>query len=390
MKDEISAASDFLTRLIGRQNSDHLSDQQLKQFRNQLEVVLHRKFANHWFPDKPSRGQAFRCIRVNENIRRDSILETVCQEIGLPFAHLIMPAELTLWIDPEEVTCRFGEHKGSYCIVAQFKDGNNENYADTINVDELEQISAERSKQVSLIVFVLSLCPLTTDSSLISLMSQASFDMLEARQRKQARIMAAKSQQQQQQQQMQQMTHPYDYSSDMMHPVYGMQTHHSSPAAAAVMTSANYYNHHHQQHHSPYAGYHNTAGNKYNTSSYSPVSGIMTANGAAAAAGPQSSSPYTQSFSISPTNMRPVNTNGFRAAAGYSSPSFASASAAAAAASVIGSGKFGSAARGLGSAFNSASSASAGGAGSASGASGTSTAGPQNDRFHFVKSSLKA
>lgn len=148
MKDEISAASDFLTRLIGRQNSDHLSDQKIQQFRKQLETVLHRKFVNHWFPDAPSRGQAYRCIRVNENIRRDSILETVCQEIGLSFADLHMPAELTLWIDPEEVTCRFGEHKGSYCVVAQFKDGNKENYADTINVDELEQISAERSKQV--------------------------------------------------------------------------------------------------------------------------------------------------------------------------------------------------------------------------------------------------
>ena len=147
MKDEISAASDFLTRLISRQN-DHLSESQVQQFRQQLDCVLHRKFANHWFPDKPSRGQAFRCIRVNENIRRDSILETVCQEIGLPFTDLIMPTELTLWIDPEEVTCRFGEHKGSYCLVAQFKDGNKENYADQINVDELEQMSLLRNKQV--------------------------------------------------------------------------------------------------------------------------------------------------------------------------------------------------------------------------------------------------
>lgn len=147
MKDEISAAADFLTRLISRQN-DHLTEDQVREFRDHLGLVLHRKFANHWFPDKPSRGQAFRCIRVNENIRRDSILETVCHEIGLPFADLCMPAELTLWIDPEEVACRFGEHKGSYCIVAQFKDGNKENYVDQINVDELEQKSAERSKQV--------------------------------------------------------------------------------------------------------------------------------------------------------------------------------------------------------------------------------------------------
>ena len=156
MKDEISAASDFLTRLVGRQN-DHLDSETLAAFRSTLDGVLHRKFVNHWFPDRPSRGQAFRCIRVNENIRCDSILETVCQEIGIRFADLVMPAELTLWIDPEEVTCRFGEHKGSYCVVAQFKDGNKENYVDQINVDELEQRSLERSKQVCLSLYS-SLC----------------------------------------------------------------------------------------------------------------------------------------------------------------------------------------------------------------------------------------
>lgn len=44
---------------------------------------------------------------------------------------------------------RFGEHKGSYCVVASFKDGNKENFVDQINVDELEQKSMERAKQVN-------------------------------------------------------------------------------------------------------------------------------------------------------------------------------------------------------------------------------------------------
>ena len=44
---------------------------------------------------------------------------------------------------------RFGEHKGAYCVVASFKDGNKENFVDQINVDELEQKSMERAKNVS-------------------------------------------------------------------------------------------------------------------------------------------------------------------------------------------------------------------------------------------------
>lgn len=43
---------------------------------------------------------------------------------------------------------RFGEHKGSYCVVAKLRDGRQENYVDQINIDELEKRSLERSKQV--------------------------------------------------------------------------------------------------------------------------------------------------------------------------------------------------------------------------------------------------
>ena len=147
MKDEVSAATDFLTRLVGK--NENLSQDKVTQFRDRLKEVLLNKFKNHWFPDKPSRGQGFRCIRVNENIRRDPTLEFVCQEIGINYTDLMLPLELTIWIDPEEVTCRFGEHKGSYCIVASFKDGNKENYVDQINIDELEKKSLEQNKQAS-------------------------------------------------------------------------------------------------------------------------------------------------------------------------------------------------------------------------------------------------
>lgn len=44
---------------------------------------------------------------------------------------------------------RFGEHKGSYCVIASFRDGNKENFVDQINVDELEKKSVERNRQAS-------------------------------------------------------------------------------------------------------------------------------------------------------------------------------------------------------------------------------------------------
>src|SRR5438067_94490 len=107
MKDEVAAAVEFLTRLVSVKN-DKIPAEKVTAFRDRLSQVLLNKFKNHWFPDRPSRGQAFRCIRVNENIRRDSTLETVCRDIGINYNDLALPIEITLWIDPGEVTCRFG------------------------------------------------------------------------------------------------------------------------------------------------------------------------------------------------------------------------------------------------------------------------------------------
>jgi len=147
MKEEITAAVLFLTRLIGK--SDAIDGEKMEALQTKLMSLLTERFRNHWFPEKPTRGQAYRCIRVNENDRLDPTLIQACREVGIKYNDLRLPIELTLWVDPEEVTCRFGEHKGSFCVIAKFRDGSQENFIDQINVDELEQRSLERAKQAS-------------------------------------------------------------------------------------------------------------------------------------------------------------------------------------------------------------------------------------------------
>lgn len=117
MKEEIQAAVIFLVRLIG--NSNSLSEDNLNQFKENLMDLLTKKYENHWFPDKPNRGQAYRCIRVNESDRRDSILEKACKKSGIIYSDLKMPVELTLWVDPEEVTCRY---QSSFLLSLYFYD----------------------------------------------------------------------------------------------------------------------------------------------------------------------------------------------------------------------------------------------------------------------------
>ncbi|XP_012277650.1 maternal B9.15 protein [Orussus abietinus] len=123
MRNEITAAVLFLVQLI--EKSEKFSPDQLECFRRHLVELLMDRFKNHWFPDKPFKGQGYRCIRVNGHNRRDETLESAASAAGVKYEDLSLPVELTLWVDPNEVCCRFGESKGSYCTLASFDDKEN-------------------------------------------------------------------------------------------------------------------------------------------------------------------------------------------------------------------------------------------------------------------------
>lgn len=104
MKEEIGAAVDFLTCLVGK-NSD-ITAEQVQVFQHSLGSILMEKFEGHWFPDQPYKGQAYRCIRVNSSVPWDSVLEQAAKMCGLRYENLKLPLELTIWVDPQEVCCR--------------------------------------------------------------------------------------------------------------------------------------------------------------------------------------------------------------------------------------------------------------------------------------------
>ncbi|XP_011498312.1 PREDICTED: protein BTG3-like [Ceratosolen solmsi marchali] len=120
MRNEITAAVLFLVQLI--EKSEKFSPDQLDCFQRRLVELLMERFKNHWFPDKPFKGQGYRCIRVNGHNRRDATIESAANAAGVKYEDLSLPVELTLWVDPKEVCCRFGESKGSYCTLASFDD----------------------------------------------------------------------------------------------------------------------------------------------------------------------------------------------------------------------------------------------------------------------------
>ena len=73
------------------------------------------RFSRYWFPEYPNKYSCFRCIRFYGILH--PILELAGKEALLTkqFLTSILP-EFILWIDPFEVTYRFGEHSPIYVL----------------------------------------------------------------------------------------------------------------------------------------------------------------------------------------------------------------------------------------------------------------------------------
>lgn len=122
MRSEVKSASMFLSNLLRLGNC--LDSQQLEIFRAQLEENLRRHYQQHWFPDNPCKGSGYRCLRINHKM--DPLILQAGSTCGLEETSLrqLLPNELTLWIDPKEVSYRIGEN-GSICVLYEGSSPNN-------------------------------------------------------------------------------------------------------------------------------------------------------------------------------------------------------------------------------------------------------------------------
>ncbi|XP_069798305.1 protein BTG2-like [Narcine bancroftii] len=111
---EIAAAVGFVSRLL--RNTGLVSPTQLHVFGRSLHDALAEHYRHHWFPDKPCKGSGYRCIRINHKM--DPLIGKAASRIGLSSQQLykLLPSELTLWVDPYEVSYRIGED-GSICVL---------------------------------------------------------------------------------------------------------------------------------------------------------------------------------------------------------------------------------------------------------------------------------
>lgn len=107
MINEVQNAAEFLSNLLRSHGTDV---KVIGQFQDNLANVLCSHYNDHWFPEKPLKGSGYRCIRIVNN-KMDPLISAAGSLCGLSVSQLIglLPRELTMWIDPADVSYRIGE-----------------------------------------------------------------------------------------------------------------------------------------------------------------------------------------------------------------------------------------------------------------------------------------
>ncbi|CAG0897437.1 unnamed protein product [Cyprideis torosa] len=94
-------------------------------FGEELEKALRQKFDGHWYPETPLKGSGFRSLRTGEPV--DAVLSVAAQLSGMNLDDIRenLPADMTVWIDPGDVSYRIGE-KGAVKTLYSEKEEQNE------------------------------------------------------------------------------------------------------------------------------------------------------------------------------------------------------------------------------------------------------------------------
>ncbi|XP_035612205.2 protein Tob1-like [Oncorhynchus keta] len=120
MQLEIQVALNFIISYL----YNKLPRRRVNIFGEELERQLKKKYEGHWYTDKPYKGSGYRCLHVGEKV--DPVVEQAAKESGLDLDDVRdnLPQDLSVWIDPFEVSYQLGE-KGPVKVL--YVDDNNEN-----------------------------------------------------------------------------------------------------------------------------------------------------------------------------------------------------------------------------------------------------------------------
>jgi protein Tob/BTG len=125
MKEEIACACEFLCSNIRAANGTVLTQAQLETFRTVLKELIVDKFTNHWYPDKPMKGNGFRCVNIDKDTREVDPMLVKAAEVSNISKVVFLSAfrfGLALWVDPGDVSYRTGHSSNVVSLYKTTKD----------------------------------------------------------------------------------------------------------------------------------------------------------------------------------------------------------------------------------------------------------------------------
>lgn len=149
MKIEVNSAADFLMSLLQVRQKIPLTESQLQNFRGSLAESLMQRYQRHWYPELPTKGSGYRCIRINGKM--DPLVEQAGVAAGLNSRALrkMLPQELTMWIDPDEVSYRIGEN-GSVCVLYDSRRASPSSDLDSTGSNGSDEYIMERATRIEI------------------------------------------------------------------------------------------------------------------------------------------------------------------------------------------------------------------------------------------------
>jgi protein Tob/BTG len=112
MKQELHSAANFIVHLL-RLAKRGVSEAKLLKFQKSLIHEMRNRYRDHWFPEKPLKGSGYRTIRVNSKL--DPMIGRAGKACNLSETFLLEAFPIfMLWINPLEVSYRFGENNPIY------------------------------------------------------------------------------------------------------------------------------------------------------------------------------------------------------------------------------------------------------------------------------------
>lgn len=105
MDAEISVAVDFILTFL-----QYLPPEKLEELAHELTEILRQRYTGHWYPDRPNKGNGYRCINVNQSVLDPTLQQAVRQcQLSANTVSRNLPENLSLWVDPHEVSYRYGD-----------------------------------------------------------------------------------------------------------------------------------------------------------------------------------------------------------------------------------------------------------------------------------------